>query len=476
VLSVTTPDSNQPLVAPEITSVTADSATQVTVNWTYSGTDHEGFKILRKIPGVTPYSLLKKESNPGQGNYLDTTADPNTGYRYVVRAWRTGENGPLSNQVNVTTPDDTPGTTTLETAEVTGSDSVRLTWSYSGSTPTGFKVLHRVKGTSLWIRFITGTDPAQREYVATGLDPGTTYQFIVRAHSATAGNGPISNILEATTDVDGPPAPPTITAAIVLNWEAGKIKWTHPGGTVTGFKVLRKIPGVSAFQQVYKGSDPAQRQYIDTGLTPETTYRYVVRAYIAGVGNSVNSNREELTTTKNGKPVAPVLRDAEFDGSGVALTWSHPGYEITGFKVSRKVNGTSNWQQIFRGTNPSQRSWTDTTFAPGTEYKYFVRAYVAGIGNSKPSNVLTVLTSGPASKAIVVLGDEEENDLNGIQSDEDDVSHSGDVTTLPAGTGTGGGGGGGGCLVTSATGSQWPVAGGLLFFCLWLITRRRKLT
>jgi len=67
---------------PENLTITANSATSVTLNWSYSVTSHEGFKIERNIDN-TGWVVLPDFIKPDQRNYIDNEVDlQNYSYSY----------------------------------------------------------------------------------------------------------------------------------------------------------------------------------------------------------------------------------------------------------------------------------------------------------------------------------------------------------------------------------------------------------
>jgi len=72
---------------PENLSITANSATSVTLNWSYSLTGHEGFKIERKIDNGS-WEILINNLGPGQMSFTDDGLDvPQHEYNYRVFAF-----------------------------------------------------------------------------------------------------------------------------------------------------------------------------------------------------------------------------------------------------------------------------------------------------------------------------------------------------------------------------------------------------
>ena len=85
--------------------------------------------------------------------------------------------------------------------------------------------------------------------------------------------------------------------------------------------------------------------YSHTGLNPNTTYFYRVRATNAG-GDSAYSN-EANATTPNAAPAAPsALAATALSTTQINLTWSDNSANETGFKIERKTGSGGTYAQI----------------------------------------------------------------------------------------------------------------------------------
>jgi chitodextrinase len=183
-----------------------------------------------------------------------------------------------------TTPPSAPPT--LTAGNVT-SQSVDLSWGAASDDVgvTGYRVVRN--GTVL-----LGTVTAL-SFTDTGLTPGTTYTYTVRAVDAAGNTSPDSPSATITTttppaDISPPSAPPTLSAGnattqtVDLSWGAAT-----DNVAVTGYQVVRDgtvLPGtVTALS------------FTDTGLTPGTTYTYTVRALDAAGNTSPDSPPATIT-------------------------------------------------------------------------------------------------------------------------------------------------------------------------------------
>ena len=179
-------------------------------------------------------------------------------------------------------------------------------------------------------------------------------------------------------DTQAPTAPaslsatPTSSSSVQLTWPAA----TDNIG-VTGYRVYRGSTQIA---------QPTSLSYLDTGLAPQTTYAYQVRAYDAA-GNLGPPASASATTPAAGDTAAPSvptgLAATVKKGRRVALSWnaSSDNVGVVGYDVYR--NGTRIAQPT--GTSYSHRP-------PRGTFTYVVRARDAAGNVSGPSAGVTVTT------------------------------------------------------------------------------------
>ncbi|MWC30933.1 carbohydrate binding domain-containing protein [Paenibacillus sp. MMS18-CY102] len=194
-----------------------------------------------------------------------------------------------------TTPPSVPGS--VNAAVNTGTPkSVTLTWSASNDNlaVVGYEIL-RTSGTDAPVKFTVGN---VLTYTDSTVVVGKTYQYQVRAldaagnvssYSAAAtaiilGDSVVDTVAPTKpTGVAGTPAP----TSVALNWTAS----TDAVG-VTGYEIYR--------DGVKKGTS-ATVSYTDTGLTPETSYIYTVKAY--DLAGNLSDASDAITAVTPKQPV-----------------------------------------------------------------------------------------------------------------------------------------------------------------------------
>ncbi len=94
-----------PAETPATLTATANSANEITLSWSFSGTDNTGFTILRSTGNANNFSPLNI-SPPLSSNatsFVDQSVVPNTTYFYTIQATNSAGHSPSSQQASATT-------------------------------------------------------------------------------------------------------------------------------------------------------------------------------------------------------------------------------------------------------------------------------------------------------------------------------------------------------------------------------------
>ena len=244
-----------------------------------------------------------------------------------------------------------------------GSATVSFTAPAAGGSPiTGFEVVVSTGGSA--VRTVTGVPAAATSAVVTGLTNGTAYTFQVRAINEF-GAGALSAVSNAVTPAAGAPGTPTNVAA-TAGINSATVTWTAPandgGSPITGSQIEVRTGTTVVTTATFTNAATSQ---VITGLTPGTTYRFVVRA-VNSTGAGAASAASNAATTPN-RPGAPVIgRARQGDNRGpvtASIAWTPPattgGSPITGYKVTalRMSSGANNATVVSR---------TDSAVLPAT--------------------------------------------------------------------------------------------------------------
>ena len=197
---------------------------------------------------------------------------------------------------------------------------------------------------------------------------------------------PDSNEVTVTAGVaaqSAPSAPSSLTAS--LDSSTVTLGWAPPAS-----------PGNPAFTRydIYRGTASGQRSLLTSVPAGATTYSearppsgttwfYTVRA-VNTVGSGADSNEVSTAGSAAGAPGQPTL-SATASSTAVDLTWTA---DAGGGAADKWVILRDN-VQLARVTDPTARSYRDSTVVRGASYTYKVRA-VNAVGSSPNSNPVTV--------------------------------------------------------------------------------------
>ncbi|MFN2549598.1 MAG: fibronectin type III domain-containing protein [Myxococcales bacterium] len=208
-------------------------------------------------------------------------------------------------------------------------------------------------------------------YVDTAVVAGATYFYRVQAVKGTAAS--VASAEASATTIPAAPANLGVTttdSAATLNWTAA------PGAT--SYDVLRAPGGTRNFAAVGTTANPS---IVDTGLTPNTTYVYEVRA-----GNATGKSGF-ATVNATTAPTAPTgLSVTAISNHHVALSWTAP--PSAGSGGYRILHSTSSSGPFTPAGTSTTNLFTDTMLTNNTTW-YFVVHTIGGSGESGDSNVVT---------------------------------------------------------------------------------------
>lgn len=356
---------------------------------------------LRMLPIVALAIALGHISNPAlavtyeldnQGRLLKATYSDGS----VVTFSYDGNGNRISAVVTPAT-DTTPPSTPTDLAGIAVSTTqIDLSWAAStDASLVGYK-LERCEG-AVCSDFAQVAAPNLDVFNDSGLSPGTTYRYRVRAYDAADLHSDYSNVASATThvlpDTSAPSVPVSLEAEapahnrVNLVWDAS----IDVGGSgVAGYYVYRGSPATQIGSSVTPG-------YTDHTVTGNTTYTYRVAAYDNANPPNVSAQSGAVSVTTPLPPdTTPPTRPANLKATApsstrVNLTWNAStdsgGSGLAGYYIHR--NGV----QI--GTS-SSNAYSDLGVSGTTTYTYTVSAY----DNATPANI-----SSPSSAVTITTPD-----------------------------------------------------------------------
>ncbi|AXA36788.1 N-acetylmuramoyl-L-alanine amidase [Candidatus Sumerlaea chitinivorans] len=217
---------------------------------------------------------------------------------------------------------------------------------------------------------------------------GTQYSVVI--DDIFSGSVVIADAIKWSYVIQPPAAPSGLTATAVSQSQIN-LTWTDNSSNERNFIVARATTSGGPYTDIATlGVNVTS--YSDTGLSPNTTYYYVVRASNSA-GASANSSQASATTLPN-PPAAPSgLSATAVSSSQINLTWTDNSTNESNFVVARSTTSGGPYTDI--ATLPANTtSYSNTGLSANTTYYYVVRATNAG-GSSANSNQASATTPVP---------------------------------------------------------------------------------
>jgi chitodextrinase len=380
----TTPDGTPPTAPTSLRLWVAPTSTSVWLLWD-AATDNVALGTYRveRCTGANCSSFAEigtLNGNAVNPSYNDTTTAGTTTYVYRVKARDTsGNDGPYSNTLTVSTPDTiAPSVPMNLQLNSPNSNTVNLSWSAStdtgGSGLAGYQVFRNGS-------FFDTT--AVTNYTDLTVVGSTQYTYTVRAYDNASNFSPQSGAQTITTGDTLPPNAPTNAVATAVSDTRIDVSafgvLDNGGSGVAGYRLYRS--GVL----VATATVPS---FSDTGLSPNTTYFYTVRAYDNANNESADSNVTSATTQPPGAPLAPHASTSQSQitaGGSYTVSWTTPANTEYFELYRRNLFVTNDFSLVYSGTATSLAH----TSVPAGEYESYVLACNTS-GCSPASNVVFV--------------------------------------------------------------------------------------
>jgi fibronectin type 3 domain-containing protein len=246
------------------------SNAQVTLSWSASS-GATGYKVKRSTTSGGPYTTIAQTVGTG---YADTGLLNGTTYYYVVSAFNaTGES---ANSAQIARTPIAPPAAPTGLATTSGNAQVSLSWDPT-ATATSYNVKRANASGGPYV--LVGT-PTTTNFSDAGLTNFVLYYYVVSASNAGGESGNSSEV--QNMPASSPVAPSGLVASAgnrqaALSWNASTF--------ATGYNVKRSATAGGPYDTI---ATTAATNYLDSGLTNELNYFYVVSA-TNSLGESPNS-------------------------------------------------------------------------------------------------------------------------------------------------------------------------------------------
>ena len=393
-------------------TLASDSPGELTVSWDMPSPAPSDYRVDWAKAGESYQSWRVDEGHvyPEGSVTTVTITDLEAGTEYKVRMrarynqgehanspwsgpWQEAEPVMVAEAEPDPTPEPTAEPTTAPRGAVTGltvlstaPHTLSITWNAADPEPSDYRVMWAKEGDDppTWRDKRRNAYPTTTSHTVTGLAAGKEYRLWVRArynkgdYASSPWSGPFAKTTARVTF--GPPGKPSGLTVSGVTHEQLTLRWDDPGNlNITGYRIMRAVGGGSP-EALVSDTGNANTEYADTGLQPETAYRYTVIP-LSPDGPGPASDPASATTSPpeiDPSLPQPVGLTASFDQDGrVRLDWDAPGNDaITGYRILRGPDADS-LAVIEANTGSRVSSWTDRSADGGATYAYAVQARTA---------------------------------------------------------------------------------------------------
>jgi hypothetical protein len=295
-------------------------------------------------------------------------------------------------------PPDVPGNLLAQLAGYTGASTAsvplgaHLTWTAAAGA-AGYKLERKLTAGGSYSQIGASNSP---NFDDTGLTPGSTYYYRVRATNAVGDGAYSAEIPIVTPSLPATPNGQQITGVTTTSIS---FSWTNNANNADGYQILRQVGG-NGF--VLLATIPPQNQdvpgvmtYTDSGLTPGTHYDYHIQSYnLAGYSDFAGISTPTL-------PTAPTNLQAIAANQAIGLTWT----TVSGVTYNVYRGTTSGGEASTPyATGITTASFTDSSLAYNQTYYYTVTAVIGGV-ESASSNEASAFFAAPPTIGNVQIND-----------------------------------------------------------------------
>jgi predicted phage tail protein len=257
---------------------TVASHTSLNLGWGEVANATE-FRLERRLANSTTWAEVARIS-VGTTNHVDTGLSASTAYVYRLRAFNAAGFSAYSEELTLTTaaPPLQPPVAPVLQAQALSHAQVALSWT-AVENETGFTLQRRDGTGESWIS-ISSPAADVTSYIDTQVRPLTTYAYRIAATNA-AGSSGYSAEVNVTTPVAPvlPPASPSLQATAISPTEV-RLQWSDVANELN-YIIEGRLDGGTVWTTV-TSLDANTTSFTDSGLTPETTYVYRIRAANSG--------------------------------------------------------------------------------------------------------------------------------------------------------------------------------------------------
>ena len=417
------------LARPPVTNLRADDVAHrsVTFSWDIptapTGQTLSEYTVHRRDrTNGSPRTLLVTLSHDSAStsttvSYTDATVEPNTRYKYLVRAIYNDSGRSGSVELDVRTMFAAPSVTNFHANDV-DAGSVTLSWDVptapTGQTLSEVRIYRRLSSDTgrgdllIILSHDSASTSTTASYVDATATPNTSYTYNIQAVYAGGGTTHLSVYapLAVTTQVV-----PHVTNFHANDVDAGSVtlSWDVPtaptGQTLREVRIYRRLSSDTGRGDhiVTLSHDSASTSttasYADATVEPNTSYTYNIQAVYAGGGTTRLSLYAPLTVTTQVLPHVTNFHADDVAHRSVSLGWDVPtaptGQTLREVRIYRRLSSDTGRGDLLiilshdSASTSTTASYADATVEPDTSYTYNIQAVYAGA--EQPASASTPL-------------------------------------------------------------------------------------
>jgi hypothetical protein len=213
-----------PPAAPSGLTTTAVSGSRIDLSWLDNSPNETGFVVERSTDsGFSSPTTTTVAS--GATTWADTGLNPGTPYWYRVKAVNAAGASTYSNTAHVTTVEPLPAAPSSLAGAVQSTSRLTLSWTDNASNETSY-VVERGNDSNFGSLQKTVLSASATTWSDTGLTPGTTYWYRVRATNAAGDSGYSNSVSLTTKSLSGGYSTAVVGDAPVSYWRLGDTSGT----------------------------------------------------------------------------------------------------------------------------------------------------------------------------------------------------------------------------------------------------------
>ncbi len=339
--------------------------------------DFDHYRIYRSVnSGFIPNSSTLI-ATPSTNYYQDIGLTDNLPYYYRVSSvdWVPNEGEP-SDQANETPHDSEPPAKVVGVSpSILPNGSLSLSWTANTEPDLANYKVYRSN--------ISGFTPGPASLIATPLsnsyvdNPTDPYYYKVSAVDEVPNEGTPSDEFGSPPDTTPPPKVTGVVVTVIPTGNTLNLTWSPSAAPdLINYKVYRS----TTIGFIPSGGNliasPLTSQYLDSGLTDDTTYYYRISA-VDEVPNEGTYSDEASGTPSDTQPPGQVLWTfitPIATGNGISLGWNPKlDLDLAGYRLYRSTVFTGPYS--FLVDVIGQESYDDTGLIDGITYYYKISAY-----------------------------------------------------------------------------------------------------